>query len=51
LGHAECLKAVLIGYEEVPAVSTVARSEFRARIRDDEQSIDDKLTYSGLRGR
>ena len=32
VGHAERLKAVLIGYEEVPAVSTVARGEFRARI-------------------
>jgi CHRD domain len=51
LGHAERLKAVLIGYEEVPAVSTVARGEFRARISDDEQSIDYKLTYSGLQGK
>jgi len=51
LGHAERLKAVLIGYEEVPAVSTVARGEFRARISDDEQSIDYKLTDSGLQGK
>jgi CHRD domain len=51
LGHAERLKAVLIGYEEVPAVSTVARGEFHARISDDEQSIDYKLTYSGLQGK
>ena len=50
VGHAERLKAVLIGYEEVPAVSTVARGEFRAWISDDEQSIAYELTYSGLQG-
>ena len=32
-------------------MSTVARGEFRARISDDEQSIDYKLTYSGLQGK
>src|SRR5512134_17409 len=50
LGYAERLKAVLIGYEEVPAVSTVARGEFHARISPDDQSIDYELTYSGLQG-
>jgi hypothetical protein len=50
VGHAERLKAVLIGYEEVPAVSTVARGEFHARMSPDDQSIDYELTYSGLQG-
>jgi hypothetical protein len=48
--RAEQIKASLIGYEEVPAVSTVASGEFRGMISDDEQSIDYELTYSGLQG-
>ena len=48
VGHAERLKAVLISYEEVPAVSTVARGEFHARMSPDDQSIAYELTYSGL---
>jgi hypothetical protein len=48
--HAERLKALLNGYQEVPAVSTVASGEFRATIGDDDQSIDYELTYSGLQG-
>jgi CHRD domain len=36
----------MIGYFEVPSVSTVARGRFELRIRDDE--IDYTLTYSGL---
>ena len=50
MGHAERIKAALIGYEEVPAVSTVASGEFHAWISDDEQSIAYELTYSGLQG-
>ena len=48
--RAERIKASLIGYQEVPAVSTVARGEFHATISEDEQSIDYELTYSGLQG-
>jgi hypothetical protein len=40
----------LIGYQEVPAVSTVARGEFHATISEDELSIEYELTYSGLQG-
>ena len=38
----------LKGYEEVPAVSTLASGEFRARIND--SRIEYKLTYRGLEG-
>lgn len=43
-------RAVLIGYEEVPAVSTGAGGRFRARIAKDESSIDFELTYEGIEG-
>jgi hypothetical protein len=38
----------MIGYFEVPSVSTVARGRFELRIRDDR--INYTLTYSGLEG-
>lgn len=41
-------RARLLGFEEVPAVSTVARGQFEARISRDEQSISFTLSYSGL---
>jgi hypothetical protein len=44
------LKGILIGYEEVPAVSTAANGEFRARISNDETRIDYQLSYSDLEG-
>jgi hypothetical protein len=47
---AEQIKASLIGFQEVPSVSTVASGEFHATISEDEQSIDYTLTYSGLQG-
>jgi hypothetical protein len=47
---AEIIRASLIGFEEAPAVSTVASGEFRGMISDDEQSINYELTYSGLQG-
>jgi hypothetical protein len=50
VARAEHLQATLIGYEEVPAVSTVASGEFRATISNNEQSIVYELTYSGLQG-
>lgn len=50
VAHAERIKASLIGYQEVPAVSTVATGEFSATISPDDESIDYELTYSGLQG-
>ncbi len=44
------LRERLIGYEEVPAVSTVASGEFRARISDDETALDYELSYADLEG-
>jgi hypothetical protein len=46
--RAELIEASLIGFQEVPAVSTVASGEFHATISEDEQSIEYELTYSGL---
>jgi CHRD domain-containing protein len=43
-------KARLIGYQEVPSVSTVASGEFSAQISGDEQTIDYELTYGNLQG-
>jgi len=48
IASAERIKASLIGYEEVPSVSTVARGDFNAQISPNDQSIDYELTYSGL---
>ena len=42
-------QANLIGFQEVPAVSSVAQGKFRAVIVSDTQ-IDFELTYSGLEG-
>lgn len=44
------IRVKLIGYEEVPAVSTAASGRFRAEISGNEQSIAFKLTYTGLQG-
>jgi CHRD domain len=44
------LRADLTGLEEVPVVNTVASGKFRARISADEQSIEYRLSYSGLQG-
>src|SRR2546425_906498 len=45
---AEEIHAKLIGYQEVPSVSTVARGEFRAEISRDGSAIDWELSFSGL---
>jgi CHRD domain len=44
------IKEFLIGYEEVPAVSTTGNGEFRARINRDETEIAYTLSYSALEG-
>lgn len=41
-------RAKLIGYSEVPSISTLAKGTFRAEIDGD--SIDYKLTYEGIEG-
>jgi len=48
--RAEQVRATLIGYEEVPVVSTVASGDFVGTISKDDLAIDYQLTYSGLQG-
>ena len=43
-------KGSLTGYEEVPAVSTVASGDFKGAVSKDESSIDYELSYSDLEG-
>jgi hypothetical protein len=42
--------ARLVGYQEVPAVSTVAKGAFRAWVNTADNTITWKLTYDGLEG-
>jgi hypothetical protein len=44
------ITANLIGLNEVPSVSTVARGRFKATISDDEHRIDYELSFAGLQG-
>lgn len=44
------ITATLIGYEEVPAVSTAAGGEFRARVVNNESEIRYELNYSDIEG-
>jgi hypothetical protein len=44
------IKEFLIGYEEVPSISTTANGEFNARINVDETEIAYSLSYSDLEG-
>ena len=48
--HRNHFKARLIGFDEVPSVSTPARGEFEARISRDDGMIEYELSYSGLIG-
>lgn len=50
IASAENIHARLIGYQEVPAVSTPASGEFEARISPDDGLIEYELSYSGLVG-
>ena len=45
---AERVRAHLVGYEEVPTLSSNGSAVFRAKIAEDEQSFDWVLTYTGL---
>ncbi len=47
---AENIEARLIGYNEVPSVSTPARGTFEATISPDDGLIEYELSYSGLVG-
>ena len=49
-GRGGPFRAKLIGYEEVPAVNTVAEGTFTARSNRDGTSVDYTLTFSGLQG-
>jgi hypothetical protein len=46
----ERLHTDLSGYEEVPAVSTTASGEFRAKVSNDESAISWSLSYAELEG-
>src|SRR5688572_28085384 len=43
-------KARLLGFSEVPAVSTTGSGDLRARIDEGSQTIDYRLTYQDLEG-
>lgn len=44
------IREFLTGFEEVPAVSTVAEGEFHARISNDQTQIQYELKYEDLEG-
>jgi hypothetical protein len=48
--RSEEIRARLIGYQEVPSVSTPASGEFRAQISRDDGLIEYELSFSGLVG-
>ena len=47
---AETMHAKLTGYEEVPAVSSPGKGDFRAKIDKRRQTIDYELSYEGTQG-
>jgi hypothetical protein len=47
-GGGDQIREQLEGYQEVPAISTVATGKFKAKIRGDR--IDYELSYAGLEG-
>jgi CHRD domain len=46
----KAVSAVLIGYQEVPAISTVGGGEFKAKINADDTEVQYELSYSNLEG-
>jgi hypothetical protein len=44
------INELMVGYQEVPSVSTSASGEFHARISNDETQIQYVLSYSALEG-
>jgi hypothetical protein len=49
-GGVKRFKEFLIGYEEVPSLSTTANGQFNARISNDETEIRYSLSYNDLEG-
>jgi hypothetical protein len=49
-GGVRRFREFLIGFEEVPSVSTTANGRFRARISNDETEIQYRLSYNDLEG-
>jgi hypothetical protein len=49
-GGVKRFKEFLIGFEEVPSVSTTANGQFNARISNDETEIRYRLSYNDLEG-
>ena len=49
-GSNESHKADLLGFEEVPAVSSTGTGELRMKINEDDQTIDFELSYENLEG-
>jgi hypothetical protein len=47
---ARVVKAELIGYQEVPAISSTCEGEFRAKISNDDSQIEFELSYTNLEG-
>ena len=50
VASAEHIQATLIGYQEVPSVSSVADGHFSAKISANDQTIEYELSYDGLQG-
>jgi hypothetical protein len=50
MARAEDFHATLIGYEEVPSVSTPAAGEFRAKFDKKNESFEYTLAYSDVQG-
>jgi hypothetical protein len=48
--HGDRIRTDLVGFEEVPSVSTVAAGFFEARVGPNDSFFDYTLTYSGLQG-
>jgi len=47
---ADPLRANLIGFQEVPAISTTGKGTFEARINDSETAMDFKIHWENLQG-
>ena len=48
--NARVVKAELIGYQEVPAISSICEGQFRAKISTDDSQIEFELNYANLEG-
>lgn len=48
--NAQVVNAELIGYQEVPSVSSTCEGEFRATISSDDSQIEFEISYANLEG-